>query len=486
MPNDTDDVLDANAGGPEADIPDLKKRQEKERKRGGAAWGLRGGSKSPFSGAAGGARSAASAASAAQSAALAPAGGGLLASLTATAMGKAALGLGAVLVLGGAGLYAFGMLKGGDAAMGGPALGGIASSMRVRAGGGDRIGVASKGEIRFDPVAKPAPAPVKEEAPKDETAAAEALPGAGDEAAAARDQLAHNLSGAKLSSSLGGAFGGKNIFGGSGSAAPKFNEALSKVSIKGAKPGKSTAMKRAPRATGSQRRVARIRSNSAMRQLGLTRQMSLNAARAGSIEGAAATASDAFNQQSSQGGGINAEGDGDTVVPPGGDPDTPTVPNVDDPTGTGVDEHLQNMMNQIGQLADSARQMQQMGTMMMVLGVALIAIGSRFLPWGAVLMAIGAMIVAFGMSMKNQAKQMADMAKQMGQVVATQVGDYQGDVVNYCTDQALAGTPTDQCNPGDDLTHETTFDETQQEGVEEVGEQRDELGTGGNGGGGGG
>ena len=222
-----EDVNQSNDGAPAADIPDLKKK-EKERKKAGAGWGGVKPGGGSFSGATGGtvARAAASAASSAGGAAAIgaaeAAGAGwlssMIATLTATVLGKALLAAGVAAFLMGAGLFGYAMLKGGAGGAAGAGgvgdLGAISSSMKVRGDGADRTGfIASNGEIMFDPLKKAAEAKKAEaeKAPEDKTAG-EAVPPAdksGDGALAEkggwnRPGLEHNMSGSKLSSGLGG------------------------------------------------------------------------------------------------------------------------------------------------------------------------------------------------------------------------------------------------------------------------------------------
>ncbi|MBI3566165.1 MAG: hypothetical protein HY079_13280 [Elusimicrobia bacterium] len=496
MANENDDVLKANQGAPAADIPDLKKK-DKERKRAGAAWSGARGAAGDFTGATGGtvSRAAASAASAAAEGAAVglEASGGVfgglsrfLAGLTSTLLGKVAVAAAAFMMMAGAGLVGYSLLKGGDAGLGVPNLGGISNSMKVRAGGNDRMGVASNGELRFDPLKPNAPAQEKkaEPAKAEETPATDLKDHVDADAAksvAGQDKLAHNLSGAKLSSSLGGEFGGKNIFGGNNAAAPKFNDGMAKVSLPkmGAQKGKLGGMQsKTPKGTASTRNVARGKTSRAIGQLRLAKGMSMLGAQAGSAEGASSSAQGAFDQGQTQGGELNtpgAPGDG-TVAPNGvGAPDVSMPSTPDTPTGYGVDPGLQNALNQIGSMADAARQMQQQGEQMLIIGAAIMIIGYALIDvvWtaaiGAVIIAIGAMIMGMGYMMMQMAKQMAEMAKSMGSALSAQTGNtQQGQIINECTDQALAGTQVSNCHPSEQTVQGQQFDQNGASGAERV------------------
>jgi hypothetical protein len=495
MANEKDDGF---SGAPGANIPDLKKK-EKERKKGGAFWSGARGAAGEFGGATGGnvARAAASAASA-ESAALgaveAIEGGGLwstvarfFAGLTSTVLGQVAVGAAALLFVGAAGLVGYAVLKGdGQGVMGIPNLGGIANSMRVRSGGNDRLGVASKGEIRFDPLNPSAnQPPAKAEAKPAEAAPApvEAAPEAVDPKAASKamqDRMAHNLSGSKLSSSLGGDFGNKNIFGGggvNGRSGSGFNGNLAKVNMPriGGAPGKLNAMKTAGgRMIASPRTTSKATSNRAIGQLKMAKGMSMLGAASNTSEGAATAAQGAFDQSLTNGGQLNGPGgagigldpNGNVGTPSGvGAPDVsmPTAPNA--PTATTTDPGLQNSLGQISQTADAGRQMIQSGTNMMLIGAVLIAAGIAIMNStfgfgaiiGAMLIGLGGMLIGIGIMMKQMGNMMAQMAMTMGSALSAQIGNaQQGAVVNYCTNQAVTnGTAMANCAPPESITQTT-------------------------------
>ncbi|MDP3542195.1 MAG: hypothetical protein Q8T11_06945, partial [Elusimicrobiota bacterium] len=413
------------------------------------------------------------------------AGGGwlssMLASLTATVMGKAILAAGAAMFLGGAGLFGYAMLNGGGAGAGGYGdLGAIASSMKIRSGDVDRTGyIASKGEIMFDPIkAAAAKKAEAEKAPEEQTAEAPVMPeqiADGDASGlGGRPGLENNLSGAKLSSSLGGGFGGKNIFAGS-NAAPKFNEGLSKTTIKGAAKGRLTASKNAR--TG--RRVAggsgkQVRGNRAFGQLKVAKGMSALGAGTSAAEGARSSAATAFD--GSTPGGSNIEGGPgvgtgavDTPSGPGGAPDV-TAPNVDIPEGVGMDPNSLAMIAAIAEMAKQAGDMKKKAAMLMIVGIALMAAGAASLPWGAILIAIGGMLVGMSVMMSQMAEMMKGMADSMSQGLAARTGDTKQDEINkYCIDKAYnEGTDPKNCNPPDTVTENSRVTEENTQAVEEV------------------
>jgi hypothetical protein len=549
MAKEEDDVLQANAGAPAANIPDLKKK-EKERKKAGAAWsGARGASE--FSGATGGnvARAAASAAEAAEGAAgalgegaagLAEGAAGLAegaagaesggffgaisrffsvidgyiaglaeslgmgeawatvsefiaeawAGLTATALGRMAVAAAMFLMVAAAGLLGYAMLKGGgSASLGSPDLGGITDSMHVRSGGDDRLGVASNGELRFDPqvAAKPAAAPP----PADATKAADKAappPAAGDQADSgglpmASGQLAHNLSGAQLSSSLGGEFGSKNIFTGN-SSAPKFGGGAGLPKFQAAK-GKLAAMRpSSARASASKEAIGKATSSRAIGQLKYANGSSIGAETAGTNEVAAQGAQGAFDQQpmtggnlttptpgpgdgGGGGGGVTGGGGGGTggggggggagSVGGGGTPgELITTPGT-----TGVDPALASMLAQISALADQAMNDMATGTEELIAGIAMCALAytlwAGFVWVGAACLAAGLALIAMGYMNIQKAKQEAAQAKQMGTQLAGSLGNTPAsNAVTYCTNQALGGTPMNDCNPPDSVTGANT------------------------------
>jgi hypothetical protein len=401
-------------------------------------------------------------------------------------MGKAILAAGVAMFLAGAGVLGYAMLHGGgDGGAGGVGdLGAISSSMKVRPDGGDRTGyVASNGEIMFDPIkAAEAKKAAEEKAPADKTAG-EAVPEAAADAAGKggdwnRPGLEHNLSGSKLSSSLGGGFGGKNIF--SGNNAPKFNEALAKASIKGGEKGRLSAMRNAK--TG--RRVAggkgqQMKANRAFGQLKIAKGMSAMGAGASGAEGARSTASSAFDGAPSAG---NVEGSptaptGAVGTPssPGGAPDmTGSVPDI--PTGVAVDPNTAAALAAIAEMAKKAGEMKKKAKQLMIIGIALIIAGAAMLgAWpigtiiGAILIGIGGMLIGMSMMMSNMADMMKGMADSMSEGLAARTTDTKQDQINkYCIDKAYKdGTDPKNCNPPDTVTENRQTEEADRRSVQE-------------------
>ncbi|MBI2385003.1 MAG: hypothetical protein HYV14_03205 [Elusimicrobia bacterium] len=499
-----EDVNQANQGAPAADIPDLKKK-EKERKKAGAAWGGAKPGGGSFSGATGGtvARSAASAASSAGGAAGAAAGAAqaagaswlssTIAALTATAMGKMLVAAGVAIFLAGAGLFAYSLFNGAgaDGAGGIGDLGSIASSMKIRSGDVDRTGyVASNGEIMFDPIkaAEAKKAAAEEKAPEDKTAGEAVPPDAIADAAGKggdwnRPGLEHNLSGAKLSSSLGGGFGGKNIFAGN-SAAPKFNDALSKANIKGGEKGRLSASRSSRTGrTVKGGKAKSMKANKAFGQLKVAKGMSALGAGTSATEGAAATAANAFDGGQGAGNVVGSPtaptGAVDSPSTPNGAPDM-TAPSVDTPTGTLMDPDNAQALSGIAALAKAAGEMKKKAEQMMMMGLALIAAGAAIMamasgPWAPIVIAIGLMIIGIGVMlvsmsnmMKKQAEMMKNMAESASQMLAARTSDVKQNEINqYCIDKAYAdGTNPKDCNPPDSVTENRQTIENDNSAVE--------------------
>lgn len=485
-----EDVNQAHSGAPAADIPDLKKK-EKERKKAGAGWsGAKPGGGS-FSGATGGtvARAAASAAGATGGAAAEAAGAGwlssMIASLTATVLGKAVLAAGIAAFMAGAGFVGYAMLRGGMGSVGGTGdLGAISSSLKVHTEGGDRTGyVASNGEIMFDPLKKEEPKKAPEKAPEEKTAG-DAVPpteaaDASGKGAVNQPGLQHNLSGAKLSSSLGGGFGGKNIFAGN-NAAPKLNDGLSKMSIKGAQKGTLSAGARKGQtgrmASGSGPKSGK--SNKAFGQLRVAKGMSMLGAGTSGAEGARSTAANAFDGSNDSGnveGGPAPKGAVDSPSTPNGAPDM-TAPNVDTPNGVASGLDTAQALKGISDLAKAAGEMKKMA--MLMFAIAAVLLIAAYAIWGAVpygtiiaciLIAISLMLMGIGKMMMDQSAQMKAMAEQMGDALAARTEDVKQNQINkYCIDKAYnEGTDPKNCNPPDSVTENSTVNQNDSRAVKE-------------------
>ncbi len=512
-----EDVNQANQGAPAADIPDLKKK-EKERKKAGAGWGGAKPGGGSFTGATGGAgaRAAASAASSAGGAAAGAAGAAqaagagwlstMIANMTATVLGKAILAAGVAMFLAGAGVVGYSMFNGGGAAGAGGVggdLGAISSSMKIHTEGGDRTGyIASNGEIMFDPLKKAeAKKAEPEKAPEDKTAGEAVAPpalaadAAGGGAGFNRPGLEHNLSGSKLSSSLGGGFGGKSIFAGNNSA-PKFNDSMAKAAIKGGQKGRLSAGYKTSNARVSKGgKGQQIKSNKAFGQLKVAKGMSALGANSTGAEASRSSAAGAFDGAPSAG---NVEGsptaptgavDSPSGTGSGGGAPDVTAPNVDDPCVdknggpsrcVGVDPNTFNALNGIAALAKQAGQMKKTGMMLMAVGAVLAIIGAimiatatPFTPWqlaiGMMLLALGAMLVGMGVMMIQMSEMMKSMADSMSQGLAARTSDVKQDEINkYCIDKAYKeGSDPKNCNPPDSVTDNIQTTENDSRAVQE-------------------
>lgn len=497
-----EDVNQANQGAPAADIPDLKKK-EKERKKAGAGWGGAKPGGGSFTGATGGAgaRAAASAASSlggAAAGAAETAGASwlstMIANLTATVLGKAIFAAGIAMFLAGVGVVGYSLLNGGGAGGAGGVggdLGAISSSLKVHTEGGDRTGyVASNGEIMFDPLkAAAAKKAEAEKAPEDKTAGEPVAPpdlpadAAGGGAGFTRPGLEHNMSGSKLSSGLGGGFGGKNIFAGSNSA-PKFNDSLAKTVIKGGDKGRLTAS----RVSKTGRSVAGskskgFKSNKAFGQLKVAKGMSVMGAGASGAEGSRSSAASAFdgapNAGNVEGSPTSPTGTGPVATPSGtggGAPDM-TAPNVDTPNGVAVDPNTAGMLAAISEMAKKAGEMKKQGEQMIMMGMALIVVGIVIMCMsfpgaqaiGAAIIGIGGMLVGMGFMMVQMSEMMKSMADSMSQGLASRTTDVKQDQINkYCIDKAYReGSDPKNCNPPDSVTDNVQTTENDNKAVKE-------------------
>ena len=484
MAKDNDEILKANLGAPTADIPNLKKKEE-ERKKAGAAWS--------------GARAAAGAA--AQPAA--SAGGGLwatisssLAGLTSTLAGQAAVAAAALLMAGGVGLVGYGLLKGGGAAGGAASvnLGAIKDTLKVREGGADRTQVASRGEMSFAAPGANAKKTAPEAAEKSAAAnaAADAAGAAAEQAApeadkSAPDKLGHNLGGTKLSGSLGGNFQ-KNIFGGSGSGAPKFNNGLSNLGSMGNKGKLSAKMAGGVHSSAGARSVSRSSSKRGFGQLKMANRMSAQGATGATGESAAAAAAGAFEQQDVAGTLTAAGAMADklpSITPP---PYSGDAPSSSIPTGT--DPTVQNMMNQIGDdLAQASKDLKK-GQMEVAIGLVLLAISAVLFrsasltgyPWGAVILAAAIVVLAsattlltLGAQLETKShKEAADAGNLSNDLAAMTKDAEQAAAVKECTKQAQADPPTppDQCQVPQTVIDRAKLEQQDQDAINRVKEEQ--------------
>jgi hypothetical protein len=495
---------------PAVNIPDLKKK-EKERKKAGAAWSGARGAAGEFSGATGG-NVAASAAGLGEGAgalggalegagALGAESGGLFAgiadslglgeawtAMTSTLLGKVALAAAAFSMAAGAGVLGS-MLRGkGAAGMAGSMnLGGIVGAFRVHPGGGDRLGVDSRGEIRFDPLsASNQPAP-----PTDaKTAGENSVPGTtspSPDTNADRNALnappfgAFGQNGQPFGDLGGGASGGKNISAGGGSP----NGASASQSGGGggggggnspssAVKGQLSAASAAVHATASTRSMAKWSATSAFGQLKMANGMSQfgqTAAASGSIgsEAASAGALGAFEQQQTSGGGLTASAGagtsggagssgGSTGSSGGGQTPTtlgsgapsfnvsPDIPNAPAAVEGKPGIELQSVLDQISSLLAASQHDKQMGGWEVWLGYAGLGIGAL----GAdVFMGMsGAALVAYGYYTEDtKARQEEAQAQSLALQLKLSLADgNEYALINAClTDAIDRVVPLAQC-----------------------------------------
>ncbi len=482
------DVNPLGQGALIVDIPDLKKK-EKERKKAGASWGGAKPGGNAFSGATGG-TVARSAASAAGGAFQSVGGGGLsslIGSLTATVMGKAMVTLGAVLLMGGAGLLGYSLLGGGAATGGRGDLGAIASSLKIRSGSQDRTRyVDSKGEIMFDPINSANKAEAGDEkntadksaGPSSQTA--DAADAAGANASWNRPSLAHNLSGSKLSSSLGGSFGGKNIFAGN-SSAPKLNETLGKVNMPGNIPGgrQGRLSARGGSQTGRISSMApgrRLKASRALGQLRVAKGMSTLGASM-SAEGARLATTQAFEGGNGNGNVDSVKSIASVDTPRIQNPPNLAMPLVAIPTKLeNGDPNTTAMIAAIAAMAGRAGKMHARAAIMMALGGLLIAIGIGLLFWpmtvvGIALITIGIMLLGMGKMMDDMGDMMQEMASSMSTSLAARNGDQAQNKANqYCIDQAAGGAPPNDCKPPESINGEAEFKRAERDGKQHMDE----------------
>lgn len=461
---------EAGVPAPDAvEIPDLKKRQEEKKKRGGAPppWWSK------------------SAADSAIAAGQAGSGGGSglfglgrLAAYLAGASGMKALllfggglAVAGALLFGGATLLQLLGLRTGSPSPGAmsPSLGGIGPSGivvdRPKNRSLDYMARAGQGELRFDQdvgsvagegvsleEGKEEPSPPEEPAPE----AAQA--GASGGLDALRERFIHKLtkdvgelhSGQMASARLKPGLGNFQLKTSIGNL-PKINQGrLSE-----------TSRQKTPK---SSRKISVLRgkTNRAFGQLRLSRVMSQQGAASIGEESPRSYAADAFDQGKTDGAplpnpsGVTPTTPGPIVVPPGaGAPGVDTLPIPPGlPPGVNVTPY-QPSLNLAGGLADMAGMLKMIGTMLMVIGALLIAAGLFLLgagPWaiaaGIALIAAGAAMLMLGQQMMSQSASMADQAKQIGESLKqTSNQTDQGQIVQECTDQALAGTKTKDCKP---------------------------------------
>ncbi|MDD5655962.1 MAG: hypothetical protein PHF00_01750 [Elusimicrobia bacterium] len=464
------------AAGSSVDIPDLKKRQ-KERRKAGAAWWSPRSPNSPFAGASGGrgiagaARSAASVAGA-PSEIVTPAAATWLRGLTASMLGKALVGVGALTFVSGLGLYAYNHLYASreDASVT-PYMGPLSSSMQVRMADSNRLeyaAAAGRGTIKFEQTKTPnqverLEAPATEEAPPTELSDTNGIDSVQDRV---QDRMAHDLSGSRLSASMGAEFGGKNIFASMTGLAPRFGQGVDRSRLLNfpVQKGKKGKMGKMRSSLGSRRASAltggRVRVGRAIAQAKFARGMSLVGANSRTEEAMRAEATGAFEQNHGTGGtmpGVDTPVNPNSSVNPAGGlgekpfdlPDPPETPN-----GQNVTPY-QDPLNSALNLGAIAGMLKLLSLMLIAIGLILIAVGIALMcnpftmPIGAALLGAGIALLMMGMMMLMMAMALAGIAKGLGKNIGSQYGqDYQEDIVDECMDQAVnKGTRPQNCTP---------------------------------------
>lgn len=249
-------------------------------------------------------------------------------------------------------------------------------------------------------------------------------------------RLEHNLSGAKLSSQLGGGFGKYNVF----QRGDKFNlkntRKLGGRFQKGVLTSKkANALARVRRRMNANRiSTRRVGAARAMGQLKFSNKRSMEAKNAGDSQTGSQYAADAFEQgqtEGGEGGGeIGSDMDGE-VQPQGGD-----APDVTSGGGGGYETPqfeeynatpYQGLMDNAEGMIDSAKQM-------LWIGFGLIALGAIIMwasGWTGIGAAIGAIIAAAGLAMCLCAMMMMSQARDQAEQIRNQFGqDEQAHIVD--------------------------------------------------------
>ena len=205
--------------------------------------------------------------------------------------------------------------------------------------------------------------------------------------------------------------------------------------------------KTAARMSASNMSGAQGHASKAMGQLKMAKYLSSSAAGMSGSEGQKQYASNAFDQQNTQGGELAApianDGVPQVVVPPGsGAPDTtsvtPAAPDVG-PTQDAIPNY-QGAQDMAKALAQMAGMLRMIGIIMMVAGAALVAAGLSSTPVGWWLVAAGVALIAVGVMMMAAAQNMAKQAGQIGQQAADQGQTQQGDINKKAADAKANGT----------------------------------------------
>ncbi|HBL17447.1 MAG: hypothetical protein A2X36_08045 [Elusimicrobia bacterium GWA2_69_24] len=436
-----------NGGNPGFDhiaIPDLKKKQKEKKGTGAAVTANAPAAGNPVGAAlqgasSGGLQAGAAGIGASAGAAGVSASGGLagFAALLGSKIGIAAI----ALALAGAGFVGYTALKMGQSQgqkPGSPQLGGLSSDIKIakRDAEGSRsldmMAKTSKGEIDWDSV--PGAGAKKDAAKKsDEAAEVDAAAKAADEGAPApeafpekqdRARLTGELSGSKLSSSLGGStFGGHDIFGKGGTGfkptglanMSKSGGNLASAANKGGKLG--TPRGQLGKMKGSRGLMARnintrnAQSGNALGQAKFADGMSKAGAAASSETDQRNMSADAFDGQSTTGGessgiGGGSSGGGGTAATLGEGAPEGDVWSDDDYTGTGYTApsvtYTGDQNTKDTGLIDAMKTLMEVSVMLILIGSALVLIGEA-MDWcpcvGEIIAGIGRILCGVAMAL---------------------------------------------------------------------------------------
>ncbi|MFA5139422.1 MAG: hypothetical protein WC728_09335 [Elusimicrobiota bacterium] len=187
------------------------------------------------------------------------------------------------------------------------------------------------------------------------------------------------------------------------------------------------------------------KSDRAMGQLKLARNMSAFGAKSTPDSTARQYSTDAFEQGKTIGGQLQGVDDGSGIVVPAGDGApgvTDSVPDV--PPGTNVTPYQSNV-DAAKALDDSSAGLKNMGMMLIVMGLMLIVIGIGLLncttfPIGLMLIAAGMALIMVGMMLMGMSASQAQGAKDQGKNVEQGYGQPdQADAIDDCAEQAAGG-----------------------------------------------
>ncbi|HAM35567.1 MAG TPA: hypothetical protein DEB40_02040 [Elusimicrobia bacterium] len=490
---------------PAVDIPNLKKK-EKERKKAGAAWSS-GAPKGPsFTGAAGGAgragagvaRSAASAGRAGAGEAAAGAGeaavgagtgtafgagagaeagffaqlfaraGAIFSSLTSTLPGKAAVLAAAALLIGAVAVGVYRLFGAhGDASAGMPDLGALSSTIQVGndsdSGALDYAAGAGKGLINWGntetglgPKTEDGPQTGKGPRTPDEDAGKKDGVQTAQEGML-RDRMARDLSGSRLSSSLGGAFGASNIFTGGPTArfGPTVGQGgkggnLSKFSPTPSKLGQRGVLSKARSRASANMRLRGIRANKPLAQLRsmtpYNAQMRDGGTSASEINSAAASTQ--FEGTQTQGGAAPAAPVGVSDGSPGAGAGTGASTGAGDGTGGSNPTTYTPTIEQCGDdqywngtactslsvsgmnvtpwqgMVDTTKTLVSIAAMLLVIAGVLILLGRALMGF----FGIGAILIAIGMVIAGIAAMLGAVCLMLGAMINMQGGSPQGNI----------------------------------------------------------